>query len=103
MSDVKKLRFVLGLSQKAGKLASGDFAVKAAFKEHRAKYLFLAKDASENTKKELRFLCLSAGVVCDESLTADEIGSSIGKDTRISAVLLDSSFFKCLYSCQKKF
>lgn len=96
MSDARKLKFVLGMAQKSGKLASGDFWVKSSFKENKVKFLFLAKDASENSKKELYYLSQGAGVTIDESLTASEIGSSIGKDIRICAALLDDNFLKML-------
>ncbi|MCQ2363268.1 MAG: ribosomal L7Ae/L30e/S12e/Gadd45 family protein [Acidaminococcaceae bacterium] len=96
MSDSRKRQFVLGLAQKAGKLVSGDFAVKNAFKEGRVKILFVARDAAAGSRKELHFLAEKAGVPVDESLTADEIGSSIGKGSRISAALLDENFLNML-------
>ena len=44
------------MAQKAGKLASGDFAVKTALKTGKVKLLVVATDAAENTKKELKHL-----------------------------------------------
>ncbi len=43
--------FALGLAQKAGKLASGDYAVRSALKNGKAKLLLVAADAAENSKK----------------------------------------------------
>ena len=44
--------FALGLAQKAGKIASGDVAVRAALKSGKVKVLVLAQDAAPNSKKE---------------------------------------------------
>lgn len=96
MSDDRKLLFVLGLAQKAGKLVSGDFAVRNALKDGKVKILFVARDAAAATKKELYFLAKRAGVSVDETLAADDIGSSIGKGNRISAALTDGNFLNML-------
>ena len=47
MIDEKRILFALGLAQKAGKLASGDFAVKSALKGRKVKLLLLAHDADK--------------------------------------------------------
>ena len=39
--------FALGLAQKAGKLASGDYAVRSALKNGKARLLLVAADAAE--------------------------------------------------------
>ena len=48
-----KQAFALGLAQKAGKLVSGDFAVKAALKAGTVQLLVVAQDTAPNSKKEL--------------------------------------------------
>ena len=48
--------FALGLAQKAGKLASGDYAVRSALKNGKAKLLLVAADAAENSKKVMEIL-----------------------------------------------
>lgn len=48
--------FALGLAQKAGKLASGDYAVRSALKNGKAKLLLVAADAAENSKKDMYFM-----------------------------------------------
>lgn len=45
--------FALGLAQKAGKVASGDFAVRSALKSGKAKLLIVAADAAPNSKKDM--------------------------------------------------
>ena len=46
-----KQAFALGLAQKAGKLVSGDFAVKAALKAGTVQLLVVAQDTAPNSKK----------------------------------------------------
>ena len=48
--------FPLGLAQKAGNLASGDYAVRSALKNGKAKLLLVAADAAENSKKDMYFM-----------------------------------------------
>lgn len=99
MNDIgQRQKFVLGISQKAGKLASGDFAVKAALKNNTVKLLVIAADAAANTKKELQHLAQVAKVATVELLTAEEIGAAIGKERRVSVAFLDDNFAKMLKS-----
>lgn len=76
MTDsIQRLKFVLGMAQKAGKLASGDFAVKTALKTGKVKLLVVATDAAENTKKELKHLAETVKVEAVEILTAEARGA----------------------------
>ena len=84
--------FALGLAQKAGKLASGDYAVRSALKNGKARLLVLAVDAAENSKKDMYFLAELTGVPVVECLTRDELGWSIGKAKRTAVVVLDNNF-----------
>ena len=74
--------FALGLAQKAGKVASGDFAVRSALKSGKAKLLVVAEDAAPNSKKDMYYLAEVAGVEVVELLTRDELGYAIGKAKR---------------------
>ena len=91
-----KAAFALGMAQKAGKAASGDFAVRGALQSGKAKLLIVAQDAAEATKKELYFLAEQAGVPVLELLTRDELGYAIGKAKRAAVVITDSNFAKML-------
>lgn len=77
-------------------MVSGDYAVKTAFMANKVKFLFVARDASADSQKKLLSLAENAGVRIDTSLTANEIGSSIGKEKRISAALLDDNFLNII-------
>ena len=88
--------FALGLAQKAGKVASGDFAVRSALKSGKAKLLSVAADAAPNSKKDMYYLAEVAGVEVIELLTRDELGYAIGKAKRTALVITDNNFAKML-------
>ena len=91
-----KQALALGLAQKAGKLVSGDFAVKAALKAGTVQLLVVAQDTAPNSKKELCYLAAQAGVPVLELLTRWELGSAIGKGQRAAAAITDSNFASML-------
>lgn len=88
--------FALGLAQKAGKVASGDFAVRSALKGGKAKLLVVATDAAPNSKKDMYYLAEVAGVEVIELLTRDELGFAIGKAQRTALAITDNNFAKML-------
>ena len=88
--------FALGLAQKAGKVASGDFAVRSAWKSGKAKLLVVAEDAAPNSKKDMYYLAEVAGVEVVELLTRDELGYAIGKAKRTAVVITDTNFAKMI-------
>lgn len=90
------IAFALGLAQRAGKLASGDFAVKSALKGGKAKLMVLAADAAPNSKKEMYYLAEQANIPVVEALTREELGHAIGKQQRTAVVILDNNFAKML-------
>lgn len=92
MQNEQKLISLLGLAQKAGKLASGDFAVERAIKSGKAKILLIAADASEGTKKGYRDTASYNDIACYEVLTKAALGSAIGKPQRAALVFLDDGF-----------
>ena len=91
-----KQAFALSLAQKAGKLVSGDFAVKAALKAGTVQLLVVAQDTAPNSKKELCYLAAQPGVPVLELLTRWELGSAIGKGQRAAAAITDSNFASML-------
>jgi ribosomal protein L7Ae-like RNA K-turn-binding protein len=88
--------FALGLAQKAGKVASGDFAVRSALKSGKAKLLVVAEDAAPNSKKDMYYLAEVAGVEVVELLTRDVLGYAIGKAKRTAVVITDTNFAKMI-------
>lgn len=90
----KGILSLLGLAQKAGKLASGDFAAEKAIVAGKAKLVLVAEDAAEETKKKYRALAEEYQVDCIVAANKIELGTAIGRDFRAVAVILDDGFKK---------
>ncbi|MCR5610906.1 MAG: ribosomal L7Ae/L30e/S12e/Gadd45 family protein [Clostridiales bacterium] len=85
----KKLLSALGFAQKAGKVASGEFAAEKALKAGRAKLAVIDRKASDNAKKHWKDITDTAGVPL---VFADEVGRAIGRDAHMIACVTDSGF-----------
>lgn len=96
MITEQKLIFALGLAQKAGKTASGDFAVRAAIKKGKVKLLLMAADAAENSKKELLYMCQTYNITLIEVLDRQRLGGAIGKAQRTAVAIIDDNFVKMI-------
>lgn len=87
-----KFMGILGLSQRAGKVKSGEFSTEKSLKAGKAKLVILAGDASDNTKKKFRNMCAYRQVPCFEYGTKEELGHAIGKEERSSLSIEDEGF-----------
>ena len=96
--DSKQVAFALGLAQKAGKVASGDFAVRSALNGGKAKLMLIACDAAEASRKELEYLAETAEVKTVTGPARAEIGSAIGKSPRTAVVITDNNFAVMIYN-----
>lgn len=96
MNDDRKILSLLGLTQRSGKLASGEFMVEKAVKEGRARLVLLAGDASENTKKKFYNMGAFYQVPVMELSDKEKLGHSIGRSERSSLALLDDGFAKAI-------
>lgn len=94
--DNNRLAFALGMAQKAGKTASGDFAVRSALKSGKVKLLVIAADTAPNTKKDLYFMAEQFRVETLEMGTKAELGYAIGKAQRTAVALTDINFARML-------
>lgn len=88
----KKILSMLGLAQKAGKIASGEFSTEKAVKEGKAYRVIVAGDSSDNTKKMFSDMCTFYKVPIHFFSDKDTIGHSIGKQFRASLAILDEGF-----------
>lgn len=90
----RKLTQILGLCQRAGKLASGETGCLNAIRDSSAQLIILAENASDNTKKRFSdsasFYNKKLVVVGDKF----ELGRAIGKDDRAVLCVIDSGFAK---------
>jgi len=91
-----RLISLLGLAQKAGKIASGEVAVEYAVRSGKARLVLVAADASDNTKKSYRDLSAYYGVACYEGLSKDEFGHATGKPPRAAIAVTDAGFGKAI-------
>ena len=82
----------LGLAMKAGKLVSGEFTVEKAIKEEKAFLVVVAGDASDNTKKHFKDMCVYREIPILILGTKESIGRCIGKEFRASVALTDEGF-----------
>ena len=94
--DNNRLAFALGMAQKAGKAASGDFAVRSALKSGRVKLLIIATDTAPNTKKDIYYMAQQFRVETIEAGTKAELGYAIGKAQRTAVAITDVNFAKML-------
>ena len=92
MNNDRSVIFALGLAQKAGKIASGDFAVKSALKGGKVKLLIIASDASDKSKKDIYYLAGLYSVKTIEILDREQLGMAIGKAKRTAIAVLDANF-----------
>ncbi len=57
MENKQKILNMIGLAQKAGKVASGEFSTEKAVKTGKAYTVIVADDSSDNTKKMFTNMC----------------------------------------------
>ena len=90
----RKLFQILGLCQRAGKLASGETGCLNAVRDSSAELIIIAEDASDNTKKRFtdsaRFYNRKLIVIGDKS----ELGRATGKEERAVLCVIDIGFAK---------
>lgn len=92
----QKIKNLLGLAQRAGKLISGDFAVEKAVKRGGAPLVLLAMDCAVNNTKKYTQMAETYGVPLRILLTKEELGQAIGKELRAVVLVNDSGFAKAL-------
>lgn len=88
----QKILNMLGMAMRARKLVSGEFATESAVKSFEACMVFVAEDASDNTKKLFHDKCSFYEVPCIDFGTKAELGHAIGKEYRASLALTDEGF-----------
>ncbi|MBS6195236.1 MAG: ribosomal L7Ae/L30e/S12e/Gadd45 family protein [Clostridiales bacterium] len=91
-----KVISLIGLSMKAGKIASGEFATEKSVKTGKAYLVITAEEASDNTKKKFRNMCEYYQVPYYEFGQKTELGRAIGKEFRASLAVTDENLAKAL-------
>ena len=91
-----KTSSLIGLAQKAGKVASGEFSAEKAIKEGKARLVIVSGEASDNTKKRFKNMCAYRNVPLYFYGSKTELGYAIGKGFRSSLALLDEGLSKAI-------
>lgn len=92
----KKIYSLLGLAQRAGKIASGEFMTEQSVKAGTAVLIIVAQDASANTKKNFNDMATYYEVPIEIVGNKEELGHAIGKEIRASLAVLDYGFAKSI-------
>lgn len=90
----KRILSLFGLCYKAGKLCSGEFACEQAIRKKGTKILFIAEDASDNTKKKFENAASHYQIPIYTLGTKEELGKALGKEYRAVMVMTDEGFCK---------
>ncbi len=89
MDELFKLHGALGLSRRAGKCLTGDFAVEKALKSGKTKLVVLDSLASQATRERYLGLCARNGATLIE---APDVGHAIGKPAGKIIAITDDRF-----------
>lgn len=92
----KKIHSLLGLSQRGGHMASGEFMTEKAVKEGKASLCIVAEDSSGNTKNMFENMCKYYHVPFCCFSDKDTLGRCIGKEFRASLAVLDAGIAKAV-------
>ena len=91
-----KVLSLLSLAEKAGKVKSGEFMTERTVKSRNAFLVFVAEDASENTRKKFTDMCTYYQVPIYLFSNKAELGHAIGKELRASLAVADEGFAKAM-------
>jgi ribosomal protein L7Ae-like RNA K-turn-binding protein len=92
MKDLTRIAGLLGLAQKAGKLALGSDAVEKALRQRKIYVLVFAEDASQATTGQLETLAMKNDVPVFYLSSRDELGKLVGREALAVLGIIDSSF-----------
>ena len=91
-----KILTLIGFAKKSGKVFSGEETTLEKIKSRKAKIVFIASDAAENTSKRLRDKANYRGIVICEIFSRDELGKAIGQQDRVSICINDKGFAEAI-------
>ena len=97
MTNEKKLLSLIGLAKKAGKIVTGEDGCEAAIRSGQAALVFVATDASDNTKKKFKNKTTFYKVPLHILFTKDEMSEAIGMQNRATLVVADPGFAKSMF------
>ena len=93
MTANNRLKSLLGLAMKAGKVKTGEFAVKKAFDHGDACLIILDSGASEATKKRWREACEFRNV---PFIMTEAPGIAIGRENIVTICVISPDFARMI-------
>ena len=93
MNSNTKILNLLGLAIKAGKCATGEELTLKKVRSQEASIVFIATDASENTKKKISDKCHYYDIPYSDRFTQTELSQAIGKKRTVLSIV-DNGFAK---------
>lgn len=90
--DKEKILTLIGFAYKSRNLVSGEGITLEYIKSNKVKIVFIANDASENTRKRISDKCKFRSIELIDIFTRFEIGKAIGKDERVVLGITDENF-----------
>ena len=98
----QKLRGILSICRKAGKMEIGFAPMKEALPSGKVKGVVTASDISPKSFKEVQFYCQKYHVpVCPVPLTIAELGGAIGRKAAVAAILDDGFYDRIFQLCEQ--
>lgn len=91
-----KILSMTGMAKRAGKVSAGGFLCGQSVKNGGAELVIIAKDASENTVKQIKNSCLHYGVPFIEYSDMEALGKCIGTEARAVISVNDKNFAKAI-------
>ncbi|WHH58978.1 ribosomal L7Ae/L30e/S12e/Gadd45 family protein [Petroclostridium sp. X23] len=88
----EKLYSMIGLSQKAGKITSGEEPCEREIKSGKSQLIIIAQDSSDNTKKRFTQMCNYRNISFIEFGIKEKLGKMIGKEYRAVLSVKDKNF-----------
>lgn len=89
---------LISIAQRAGRMASGAFAVEKSLQEGSVRYLLIAEDAADETTRKYIELAEKYHVPYGRILEKSTLGHILGKEYRSVAGVLDEGFAKRVHS-----
>lgn len=92
----ERLRSLIAMSAKAGRLKAGYSAVRDSLEKGRSEIILFAKDSSEGTMERLRSFMKDGERACPIPFTKDEIGALLGREETGVLSVEDGGFAKAI-------
>lgn len=97
-----KLKSLIGLARRAGKLVIGDESCMKAIRSGKAFLVLLASDASEGTVKRYADKCTFYKTELRIPGNRIELGNAIGRAEQVAIAVIDRGFADGIRSCMEK-